>query len=577
MQATVEYERAGKRVGSVQLPVTDGRIRLGAHNLPAGLTHVAIHLDEFTATAGEDGFFVVPSLSNTNTSALVTFREREDTESVFRNQIMPVFAVSHAGRGLLAVVRGMVFEYELVVGVKANTYYLYPRFILDDGRLSEDVTIDLLSVEDASYSALARRYRQYQLERGACKPLRERVKDQPVLAEAAQSLEVRVRFCWKPSPNPVFEQTPETEPPLHVALTFDRCREIVDEFKRQGIDHAEFCLVGWNRSGHDGAFPDLFPVEERLGGEEALIRLVEHAKAEGYLICAHTLPPFAFSLAKRYDPDDLLLDKTGQPNVGGYKRGLSGGLPRYVCPKVSHEKLVTQDFQDMAHLGFRGMQYLDVMNIERPLACHNPLHPVTSTEAGEWRTQSLELARQSVGGSASEGAWDFCIGSLDYALYTYFLRLDSELPAICDRLIPFWHIVYHGIVLYNLSSATVNQAIKGDPALPLANLEYGGRPLAYFYSKFKAQGSNWMGEEDLRCDTDEELRENVAKLRQDYDNYTTVRDLQYEFFEEHRLLATDVAYTRYSNGTVVIVNRSESLFEWEGRTVPGLSFLRIDP
>ena len=55
-----------------------------------------------------------------------------------------------------------------------------------------------------------------------------------------------------------------------------------------------------------------------------------------------------------------------------------------------------------------------------------------------------------------------------------------------------------------------------------------------------------------------------------------VRDLQFEFFEEHRQLAPDVAYTRYSNGTVVIVNRSNAPFDWEGHTVPELSFLRLD-
>jgi len=577
MKAMVQYERAGERVGGCELPIHDHQITLRAQDVPAGLTQVTIRFDEFTGQAGEDGFFVVPSLSNTNTSALVAFREREDTESVFRNQIMPIFAVSHGGDGFLAVVSGMVFEYELVVGVKDGGYYLYPRFILNDGRLLEDVTIHLLPVADASYSALARRYRQYQLERGACRPLRERVKEQPVLAEAARGLEVRVRFGWKPPVNDVPEQPPETEPPLHVALTFDRCRDILDEFKRQGIKDAEFCLVGWNRAGHDGAFPDLFPVEKAFGGEAGLVRLIGHAKDLGYLIAAHTLPPFAFSLAERYDPDDLLLDKEGKPNVGGYTRGLSGGIPRYVCSKVSHEKLVTQDFKDMAHLGFRGIHYLDVMNIVRPLGCCNPLHPITSTETGEWRTKSLELARQSGGGSASEGAWDFCIGSLDYALYTYFLPLrNPKLPDICDCLIPFWHIAYHGIVLYNLSSSTVNQAIKSDPTLPLQNLEFGGRPLAYFYSKFRAEGSDWMGEEDLRCDTDEELCDNVAKLKQDYDNYAQVRDLQFEFLDEHHLLAPGVAYTRYSNGTVIVVNRSEAPFAWEGRTVPELSFLRLD-
>ena len=47
-------------------------------------------------------------------------------------------------------------------------------------------------------------------------------------------------------------------------------KEILRRFKAAGIDNAEFCLVGWNKGGHDGAFPDLFPVEKTLGSEDEL-------------------------------------------------------------------------------------------------------------------------------------------------------------------------------------------------------------------------------------------------------------------------------------------------------------------
>lgn len=88
--------------------------------------------------------------------------------------------------------------------------------------------------------------------------------------KASNSIEVRVRQGWKPVPSPVENQTPETEPPVHAACTFDRVCDIVDEFKKHGIPEAEFCLVGWNIGGHDGRFPQIFPVEPKLGGAENL-------------------------------------------------------------------------------------------------------------------------------------------------------------------------------------------------------------------------------------------------------------------------------------------------------------------
>ena len=42
-----------------------------------------------------------------------------------------------------------------------------------------------------------------------------------------------------------------------------------------------------------------------------------------------------------------------------------------------------------------------------------------------------------------------------------------------DRHIPFWHVVYHGIVLYNTFCDTVNASIKSDKSLPVLNLAWG--------------------------------------------------------------------------------------------------------
>ena len=74
---------------------------------------------------------------------------------------------------------------------------------------------------------------------------------------------------WEEEETVIPEQTPENEPEMHVASTFRDVSDLLDEFHKRGIDEAEFCLVGWNKSGHDGRWPQAFPVEEKLGGEEA--------------------------------------------------------------------------------------------------------------------------------------------------------------------------------------------------------------------------------------------------------------------------------------------------------------------
>lgn len=534
-----------------------------------------IYCDAFSAFASDKGFFLIPNIQqtfeeNSSHAALSYFKERQDTESVFPYNVMPFYAVNHGERAILAVVYSMDLGYSLVCGVKNGKYYLYPRFRFDDGCAYENIEIRFFQLEggDASYSGIARRYRKYQLERGACQPIKQRIKEYPVIGEAALGHEVRVRMGWKPVPPPVLEQTNESEPPMHTAIDFNRLCDILDEFHQQGIDKAEFCLVGWNKSGHDGRFPDIFPVEPELGGESGLKKLISKAREYGYLICGHTNLMDSYTIAKRWKEEYLMRNHDGSLHKGGC---WGGGQSYFLCPQMAHEYYAKEDFDAMAKLGFRGIHYLDVMSILKPEACYDKNHQLTPKESGRWRGKTLALARDKIGASGSEGSWDFCIGSLDYVLYAVFSP-HLELPEICDKTIPLWHLVYHGIVLYNASCETVNTAVHPDRKFWLKNIEYGGRPLAYFYAKFLSSGRNWMGEIDCGCATDEELRNCVKYIKREYNEYKTLRELQFEFMDNHNELAPGVYCIDYSNGKSVIVNYNDNPYEYAGHKVESNDF-----
>ncbi|MBQ4159669.1 MAG: hypothetical protein IJD83_01945, partial [Clostridia bacterium] len=71
-------------------------------------------------------------------------------------------------------------------------------------------------------------------------------------------------MAWKPVPCTIAEQTPENEPDVHVACTFDDVIKVMEAYKKAGVSKAEFCLVGWNMKGHDGRWPQILPVEESI-------------------------------------------------------------------------------------------------------------------------------------------------------------------------------------------------------------------------------------------------------------------------------------------------------------------------
>ena len=56
---------------------------------------------------------------------------------------------------------------------------------------------------------------------------------------------------------------------------------LVRRMQAAGLRKAVITLVGWNLGGHDGAYPQRFPVEPALGGEAGLRKLAALNRADG--------------------------------------------------------------------------------------------------------------------------------------------------------------------------------------------------------------------------------------------------------------------------------------------------------
>ena len=81
-----------------------------------------------------------------------------------------------------------------------------------------------------------------------------------------------------------------------------------------------------------------------------------------------------------------------------------------------------------------------------------------------------------------------------------------------------------------------------------------------------------MGNEDLVCSTDEELRHSVAKIKEGYDVYQKLKHLQLEFIDSHDELAPGVFRTSYANGEKVYVNYNAATVVVDNVTVPAMDY-----
>ncbi len=541
------------------------RLTLKRSELPAGVVAVEV-LPEFArATRGEPGYYVTPD------GFLGTFRLAEGscTVNVGRNYL-PIYGMQNPRATFVGIVVTQRFEYDLRIRAHQGVYTIAPRFNLAGYVSSDDLTVEwhLLAGRDANYAGMARTYRRYQLARGEVQPIKERMQHQPELAAAANSLEIRIRQGWKPAPSPVLEQTLETEPPMKAVVSFDRVGDIIDALKAAGVDRAELCLVGWNQKGHDGRWPQIFPVEEGLGGEERLRPLIQKARRLGFQIVGHTNSSDGYHIADCWDPDLAAKRADGTPFTNAV---WSGGQMYALCPQRVWERFYPRDIEQVAELGFRGLHYIDVISILPPPVCHDPRHPLTRKESAAWFDRILAACKDHLGGVASEGPFDFAAGNLDYVLYVYFGSLSGQHNPLHDRLIPIWQLVYNGIILNNPFTESVNPSTK-DRTTQLKLVEFGGRPIYYFYSQFREDNSHWMGKTDLRCGTADELAQAVAAIKAGYDEFEPLRRLQFEFMDEHDQLAPEVFRTGYADGTAVITNYGETDYDYQGHTVPARSY-----
>ena len=521
-----------------------------------GVQYVDFMYDYFVAKTGDEGYFITDA--EVNGTMLTRFTEREDCESVQVFSFVACYGWNKGKKGILGIVTGMRYDMTIVLGVKDGVYYTYPRILTDGDMPYEDISAEYYEIEDGTYSKMACFYRDYQIENHGCRPLRERVAQDPRLKKAADSIAVRVRHGWKPVPSPVEYQTPETEPEMHVACDFDRTGDIADSFKKAGIE-AEFCLVGWNYGGHDGRFPQIFPVDPRLGGEERLIPLIEKMKKHGYNIVCHDDATAAYTIADCFDEEYLLKNKDGSLYKRPYCWG--GGRPHKICPQRQYEKFEISNQEALKKLGFEGIHYIDVITILPLLHCYDEHHPCNRADAAKYYRKIMKLSKENFGGFSSESGFDFAVSDLDYIMYATLKGRFDEKPYMCDSVVPFWHIAYHGIVLYNPGTFTLNYPAKKEKNR-LQLFELGGRPLICYYANF-AVGHNWMGLEDFICDTDEQLENTVKWAKQMNEDYDELKEERYEYIVNHEELSDNVFCTTYANGTRVIVDYNKETYSIE--------------
>ncbi len=514
------------------------------------------------AQKGEDGFFVLGD------SSYGEFTQDDGFYSPHFSH-MPIFGMKNSKGAFVAIVKGLVYEQKPAIEAVDGKYSLYARYLIGDMFFDpyEDIIVDFYPLaKNAGYSDMAKVYRDYQLARGEVKLLRDRIKNNPTLAYTAESIYVRVKHCRKVRNGKDMSlrmQTVETEPPLEVYFTFDDLARIMRDMKSEGIDKAEICSVGWNISGHDGRFPQYFPVEEKIGGEKKYREVIALGKSMGYHLNCHINQMAMFFISDRWNENDVAKRPDGKLFADYYQ---PSGMAHRPCFQRVHDLWIRDDFPQIKNLGLNGIFHIDVTSYIHPFECCDPRHPLTKKQTAEYQNKINAYAQKIFGGFASEGGIDHVAKTLDYALYLWaYPAWEGRPKRLTTKYVPLWQLVYHGIILSNPYYTTIDALypkkystsdqrkaydyLENPENRWLKVIEFSGRP-TFYYSDY----------------TD------FAPMKRAYEEFKKLRHLQLQLMIYYGELAKNVTITRFENGEEIVVNYTDKPYTYKGQQISAKSY-----
>lgn len=545
------------------------RVVVPASSIPAGFDTVDVIADTAVARKGEEGFWIF------SRGEMGTFRLDNGVYSRSLSPL-PMYGMKNPRETFIAVLRGMEYDRHFFVSAKKGVYTIFTRWKSDyvGGKIYEDIVIDFITLKgaDANYSGMGRAYRKYRIAQGGVETFKDKIKNgSPLRKEALRGIATAMAFRIEPhgqipgKQNNKTVYTSATVPKMEPILTFEDSKKLVKAFYDAGMRDVHFVDAGWQSGGYGGACPQIFPIDESLGGLEGLKDYIKYTQSLGYQICPNANHTDAFTNSYMWSPEYVAKRADGslyvvrRPNVRGWY------FLYYINVKKCWDRFIKVQIDQTRELGFKGAYYIDVFSATLPIPSYEPEGYVSRKEMAKYQNKILAYSKEVFGAAASECGFEHCIENLDYINYLgrYMLRGEGrdeygkklQYHKMIDRVAPLWEIAFHGIVLSNPDKFTQQSLKEGGDAF-LRLVEFGGRPI-FYANKFDEAA--------------------IAKYKAMYDAFQPLKHLQLELMEENRELAPKVFLTRYGDGSETVVNYSQSAFEYRGAAVPARGYKLYSP
>jgi len=395
------------------------------------------------------------------------------------------------------------------------------------------------------YAFVGCRYRDFlRISRGV-QTWAEKAQSRPDAADYAGRFFLKLFMAYK-------EPHPEGAGNYHCTCTCDEARDILGQCLVRGMKKLTAILVGWGQDGHDGKCPTYLPVDERVGGEAKMRELIAWCRENDILLGVHTSHNAAYSCSDEFDIDELIRHRTGE-----YWESIiwSGGQAHRICPCVSLEKYVKRDVPALGRLGFHGHHHYDAVG--GFVCCYSPQHPVPlRSEYMRLTREEFQVALDVMGSVSTEMPFGQYFGVVDGFFHSCsrpgaWHRNCAVGRHFLDRVVPMLGVALHGSHNCCESIGPGKGTEPSERMLGMLDLGLGPQYEVCMRPSPSFGIPAYAGQA--------ELLEDAYRFAFGPEGYMT--RLAMHSIQGRWEPAPGVSRTLYSDGTVVLVNRSDRDFD----------------
>ncbi len=511
------------RVISFQLHVTvdpaNGHLQLTLPQselvelLPDAATLMSIDIlpEMGAASAGQDGYLFLPCFSG------VLHRFDHDIARELRLTIYAaqpqwamkchfnLFGIQTLGHRFCGMVTKGDHDAELVVRSHfgpEKTYSVHASWVYrwdhSDAMIDGDrqLTLCPTSSDGKAYNQFARIYRQWLRDERGLQTLEQKAQTRPAVRDFAQTYLLKIMMGYKKSDL-------NGQGAYQSNTTFAQTKAILQRMRDDGIDHITTQMVGWNAQGHDGRYPQRFPVNEQAGGESAMRELIQWGASQNIHIGVHDNFSDSYQCGDDFDMANVIVGRDGKHwrNVPW-----AGGFNWRLCPLQSI-KHAHRDMPRIAQLGVKANYYMDAIGALS--TCHSDEHPADRRAIMDGFKAIFTLAQQHFDTVSTEIAFGPYLHLMDGVYMTHGVesagKFTDFVEQFVDEHVPALAVTLHNGIRYHLAHSLALQGRRGAlmdclwGAMPFVEIAYEHVPGAHGMPTYDDVREYVLASQELCC------------------------------------------------------------------------------